>query len=270
MGGIKSHYESELKLMEKEQLPVYSYLFKPKNDVLRIIPIGDTHYGHKCCLVKKLTGFLKYIEETPDTYCILMGDLMENVLPETAMKHRGSMWEQNLTPEEQIQGLQKMLYPLAKKKKILLGVGGTHSLRSWFAAGFDPEQQLADELGYPFAPIDGLLNLTVGEHLYTLHATHGMGSTADPAAVLRKLLNQPRRMAAADIYLRGHHHTKVVAMDYHFDSATGRPRKVMYIGTGSFLGYVDTYAYRGELKPSVPGAVKLKLYKKNWDVHCTI
>ena len=51
---------------------------------------------------------------------------------------------------------------------------------------------------------------------------------------------------------------------------TGEPRKVFYVGTGSFLGYVDTYAYRGEMLPAVPGAVKVKLYKNRFDVHVTM
>jgi hypothetical protein len=271
MGGIKAHMDGEIELLSREVLPVFNYdLTKRGADVVRLVPIGDTHVGHKASLVDKLKGFLDYILETPNTYTILMGDLMENVLPDTVSKHRGAMWEQILTPSEQLVTLHKLLTPLAKKKKILYGVGGTHSLRSWYASGFDPEKALADELGYPFAEVDGLCNITVGEHVYTIHATHGTGSTSDPAAVLRKLLSQPRRVASADIYLRGHHHSKLVATDYHFDGMCGTPRKALYVGTGSFLGYVDGYAHRNTYLPAVPGAVKLKLYRDEWDVHATV
>jgi hypothetical protein len=261
---------SELELLERETIPVFNFSIRPKGNVVRIVPVGDVHYGHKACMVEKVKDFLKYIEKTPDTYTILMGDLIENVLPDTVGKHRGAMWEQCMTPAEQIAGLKKLLKPLVDKNKILFGIGGTHSVRSWYASGFDPEEGLAEELGYGFAALDGLANIRIGEHIYTIHAVHGTGSTGDPAAVLRKLLTQPRRIADADVYLRGHHHSKLVATDYRFDATSGRARKAIYAGTGSFLGYVGTYAERNAYFPAVPGAIKIKLYKGKRDIHVTI
>jgi len=181
------------------------------------------------------------------------------------------MWEQSMNPDEQIRILKELLVPLAEKKKILFGVGGTHSLRSWYATGFEPELTLAAELGIPFSLTDALAEVQVGaKQKYLIHAVHGNGSTSDPAAVLRKILAQPRRIADADIYLRGHHHSKVVATDYHFDCRTGKAKKALYVGTGSFLGYIDTYAQRNAYLPAVPGAVKMKLYSERHDVHVTV
>lgn len=271
MGGIKAHMDGELEMLENEQLPVFNFDLSHRGcKIVRIVPLGDTHVGHKSSMIDKFTKFRDYVLETPDTYTILMGDLMENVIPDTVGKHRGAMWEQSMTPPEQIVTLYNLLKPLAVKKKILFGVGGTHSLRSWYATGFDPEKVLLHELGVPFSDVDGLANIKVGDNVYTFHATHGTGGTSDPAAVLRKLISQPRRVASADVYLRGHHHSKLVATDYHFDATNGQPRKVLYIGTGSFLGYVDGYAHRATFLPAVPGAVKIKLYRDEWDIHATL
>jgi len=271
MGGIKAHMDKEVALMKQDQIKVFKYKLPATKGLIRIVPIGDIHLGHRQCLVKKAGDFLNYVLKTPDTYTILMGDLIENVLPDTVAKHRGAMWEQEMTPEQQINKLREMLKPLAEEGKILFGVGGTHSLRSWYASGFEPELQLAAELKYPFSLSDALAEVQVGaKQKYLIHAVHGNGSTSDPAAVLRKLLAQPRRIADADIYLRGHHHSKVVATDYHFDCRTGKARKALYVGTGSFLGYIDTYAQRNSYLPAVPGAVKMKLYGERHDVHVTV
>jgi len=270
MSGIRAHMQKELDILSSEAMPVFHFDLKCKGKFIRLVPLGDIHYGHRACMVDKVKKFIKYVAETPDTFTILMGDLMENVLPDTTNVHRGSMWEQSIHPSEQYDGLVKMLKLLADKKKILFGLGGTHSIRSWYATEFDPEEQLAKDLGYQYAHLDGLAILKVGNFSYKVHAVHGTGSTGDPAAVLRKILSQPKRIGEADIYLRGHHHSKVAATDYRFSVATGMAEKALYVGTGSFLGYTNTYAHRAGYSPAVPGAVKLKLYKEEKDIYVTV
>jgi hypothetical protein len=62
---------------------------------------------------------------------------------------------------------------------------------------------------------------------------------------------------------------KVVAMECVFDAVRGMARKVFYIGTGGFVGFVGSYVQRNGGKPHVPGVVKIKLYKGDRDVHVT-
>ena len=216
MGGIKDHMNGELTLLKREKMPVFNIKLNPKSEMIRIVPLGCLHYGHKSALVESIDGFINYILQTPDTYTILMGDIIENVLPETANRHRGSMWEQNLTPDEQQEMAVKKFSALAKAGKILFAVSGNHQIRTWYATGIHPEALIARELGIPFSPFDALANIQVGKNIYTVHALHGSGSTGDPAAVLRKVMQQTRRIQSADIYLRGHHHTKVISTTYHF------------------------------------------------------
>ena len=270
MGGIKAHMNGELNLLQREVMPVFNFNLRTKNEIVRIVPLGCLHYGHRASLVSSIDGFIQYILQTPDAYTILMGDLIENVLPETAMRHGGSMWEQSLTPDEQRAMAIRKLKPLADAGKILFAIAGNHQVRTWRLAGIHPEALIAEALGVPFSPFDALANITIGKQIYTIHAIHGGGATADPGAVIKKIMMQQKRFQGADIYLRGHHHAKAASTTYHFDAATGQPRKVFFVGTGSFLGYLDTYAYRGEMAPAVPGAVKVKLYKSRFDIHITI
>ncbi len=269
MPAIKHHMDKELSLLNREVMKVQTIVLPIKGDVARIVPLGCLHDGHAASLAQGIEGFIEYILKTPDTYTFLMGDLIENVLPETAVRHSGSMYEQDKRPSAQVEDTIKRFAELAKRGKILGSVKGNHQARSEYVADFSPEKYIAERLGIRYFGLDALLKIVVGKQEYFIHAMHGTGSTGNPAAVLAKVLQQRKRFDNADIFLRGHHHVKVIGGDYLFDARTGRAKKVFYIGTGSFLGYLDTYANRKELRPSLPGAVKIKLYKDRWDVHAT-
>lgn len=258
--------------MLSEKVKLIKHKLEPKKGLVRIVPLGCIHWGHRAAMLDYAQGFVDYILHTPDTYTILMGDLVENVLPGTTQKHLGSMWEQKMTPEEQIESSIKMFGPLAKAGKILGAVEGNHSMRSWYAAGISPEREIIHELGLNkiFTGLDGLMELTIGEQTYVLNYMHGTGGTSTSAEVLKKIRQMRERFAGADIYLRGHHHMKVAADEKFFDARTGKLKKVFYVGTGSFLGYLGSYAQRSEYRPVSPGAPKIKLYRDEWDVHTTL
>lgn len=270
MGGIKHHMDKELALLDREVMPVTYIKLPVKGNFARIVPLGCLHDGHYASLKAGIGGFIDYILKTPDTFTFLMGDLIENVLPETAARHKGSMYEQDKRPSQQVEDTIARLTPLAEAGKIIGAVKGNHQERSEYEADYSPEKYIAERLKIRYFGMDALLHLQVGSQIYYLHAMHGTGSTGNPAAVLAKLLMQKKRFENADVYLRGHHHTRVAAVDYHFDIKTGKATKVFYVGTGAFIGYVGTYAHRKELKPTAPGAPKVKLYGGRHDVHVTL
>lgn len=240
---------------------------EPKGDFARIIPLGDVHCGHRAALLEKFRRYIDYIKKTPDTWAIIMGDMAENVLHSTEAKYPGSMFEQIMTPEQQQEWIRETVEPIASK--VLFWLGSNHNTRSWFQAGMSPEKDTAKDLGIRWAELDGLANIQIGKNRYVIHATHGSGGASSASAVMRKLEQQAKMFYGADIYLRAHHHQKLMATECIFNAKTGMPRKVYYACTGSFLGYKDTYMHRNGGKPSALGAVKIKLYKNEWDVHIT-
>ncbi len=240
---------------------------EPKGDFIRIVPLGDLHCGNRAALLEKFQEYVEYVRVTPDTYVLIMSDMMENVLPSTAQKYPGAMFDQCMSPEEQKIWTKDVLKPIAPK--IIGWLDGNHNMRSWYAAQMSPEKDIARELGIRWFGLDALLTIQVGKNRYSIHATHGTGSAISAAAVAQKLQQQAKIYPGADVYLRAHHHIKFVASDQAFNARSGVARKVYYICTGSFLSYLNTYIHRGGGKPSALGTVKIKLYKGEWDIHVT-
>jgi len=253
-----------------EKIPVLKYFFNPKNGVVRLIPISCLHVGHKNFNVERGKGFIDYILKTESTYALMLGDTCENVLPETAARHKGSIHEQTMSVEKQRDVAISLLKPLADAKKILCWNESNHSLRSWYEAGFSVERHLAEKLNVPFAGTDALLNINVGKQAYSIHVTHGTGGGTTLQAVLTRLFAQASRVISADAYIRGHHHKKIIGEVCNIDARSGAIKKRILCATGCFMDYVDGYGHRNELPPVVPGCVKIKLYSKKWDIHATL
>jgi hypothetical protein len=253
-----------------EKLPTLTFKFRPKGKFIRIIPICCTHIGHANFNEKKLDGYLDYVLKTEDTYAIMLGDSIENVIGATVAKYPGAEHDQTINVEKQRELAYKKFLPLARKGKILAWTESNHSLRSWYAAGFSVEKWLAEKLRVPFCGTDALLKIIVGNLEYTIHATHGEGASTSLPSVFGKLLHQMGRVEGADVYLRGHHHKKVLADSVTIDAKTGLLRKRVLGATGCFMGYLDSYGHRKGLSPVVPGCIKIKLYSERWDVHATL
>src|SRR5437660_1148673 len=85
-------------------------------DKVRIIPVGDIHVGapENLCDWPKLIGTLKYIEDTPDTYMIGMGDYGDFA---TKMSRGPSVYQQTLSPQQQYEAILNAFRPLALKNK---------------------------------------------------------------------------------------------------------------------------------------------------------
>lgn len=253
-----------------EQFEVIKRELKVSGDFARIIPVSCMHIGHRQFNETKCKSYLKYILNTPDTYAIMLGDTIENVLPETANRHRGSMHDQILDVEKQRLVAAEMLAPLAEAKKIICWTESNHSLRSWFEAGFSVEGWIADQLGVKFAGLDAFLELKVGKQIYSIHATHGNGGGTSLQSVMGKLVAQTYRVPGADVYVRGHHHRKMLADPPWINGRTGEIKKQLLAATGCFMDYIGGYGHRGAMAPVDVGCVKVKLYRKQWDIHGTL
>jgi len=85
-----------------------------RNDGVEVICWGDVHLGNRTCDFQKALGYLKHAAEKGQ-YVLGMGDYMEAVLPTS----KGDIFEQGVSPDEQMETIIEALRPLAEKKLII-------------------------------------------------------------------------------------------------------------------------------------------------------
>jgi hypothetical protein len=126
-------------------------------------------------------------------------------------------------------------------------------------------------LGARYGGFGCFIDLTIGEQQYTIYAIHGKRGGTTPASALNNLIVMNQR-CMADIYLRFHHHKKIVFQDEIKKlTAEGlKEYKRTYGVSGSFLSWDNSYAEQCEYPISVQGCIKLKLFVKKWDVHASL
>ena len=152
---------------------------------ITIVPIGDVHLGNKDCQISNIKKLINYIAETPNVYCTLGGDIIDNGI--LYGKNIGVL-EQVKTPMEQIKTAVELFKPLADKGKILCIISGNHEQRSEKCTGLNGAYLMACELGLTniyrnnMAIMKILIgtrknNKKLGRHqTYTILVHHGKGS----------------------------------------------------------------------------------------------
>lgn len=99
---------------------------------VKVWAIADVHIGAKEC---DLAGFKRHmarIASDPDSYIVLVGDMMNNGLKDSLT----NVYEEVLPPHAQIEKCAELLEPV--KDRILGAVGGNHEARTKRAVDLDP------------------------------------------------------------------------------------------------------------------------------------
>lgn len=229
------------------------------NEPVIIIPLADIHLGNKGCNLEKLEQIVKLINETPNCYTILLGDLTETA---TKTSIGLGIFDEDFHIDVQLASVKKILKPLAEQGKILGALIGNHEMRLAYTVNLNPTYMICESLDIPYFGYQGYLSLAVGNQTYRILATHGKGNASTPQgkiAAVRKLVN----IADADIYLMGHIHGRMYDNDiiHEMDEQSGTvvPRIRHYVVCGSFLEYWGTYAEMKLLSPAITGSVMLVL-----------
>ena len=172
-------------------------------DRIRLIPWGDVHVGAKTCDWKKACRELKYIQDTPDTYLIGMGDYMDCAIKMGG--HGPSPFNSEYMPMEQFTILEETLKPLADAGKILGMHGGNHERWITELTGIDIINLLCRSLKVPYLGEGCDTNIQVNNTKYTIYSQHGASSAKLKHTKMGALINATRDIYA-DIYLMGHMH----------------------------------------------------------------
>lgn len=262
---INKAFDPEVKEQFKEALiiPEEGSFDRP----ITIIPITDVHFGSKQTNIHKLNQVLKYIEETPDCYTILLGDMME-----TATKRSVGLavYDEEIDLRDQLKFLSKALSPLAKAGKIIGVFTGNHEMRVAYLTSLNPAELLAERLGVHYFGYQGYISLKVGSQAYHIFAHHGVGGGSTPAGKLNAM-RRLNRVAEADIYLSGHTHGRMhdhdILMKINDETCRVEPKIRHYIVAGSFLEYWGGYAEMKLLPPSITGTIAFRLMPDQKKVH---
>lgn len=219
--------------------------------------MSDWHIGDRFCNLDKIKQELKEIEQDPEAYVILNGDLINNATKTSV----SDCYAEESTPMEQVHMLLELLGPI--KNKILLVTNGNHEARTYKTDGIDLTQLVCMQLGLEkkYCKEGGVLFLRMGTNLaqgpnrpfcYVIYSTHGSGGGRKEGSKAVRLADMAS-IVDADIYIHSHTHLPMIMKQGFFRTClnTSSVTKVekLFVNTAAQLeygGYGQTY----EFKPS--------------------
>lgn len=218
---------------------------------IKLLCLSDFHIGDELCNLKLIKDVLNDIKNSPNTFVILNGDLMDNAISSSV----GDTYNASMTPTQQILYLCDLLEPI--KNQILCISSGNHEHRTKKESGIDLMRITAKQLGIEDRYSEGwwylYLSLGMGNKhrpiLYTISGIHGYSGGRKYGGKINALVEMSDKVIA-DIYVMGHTHTPIMTRnsiyvpDYQHRSLVKKDK--YYLMTNSFLeygGYGERYGY---------------------------
>lgn len=230
-----------------------------------IIPIGDVHLGHRKANLHLLNNILQYIDQTPNCYTILIGDLAETA---TKTSVGTGMFDEDFHISGQMTYIKEMLKPLADKNKIIGAVMGNHEYRLQQMIGMNPIGMICEALNIPYSDYQGFAELYVGRFAYQVAFHHGAGGGTTEAS---KINSGAKQMAVveADLYVSGHTHARgdIEQPILYFENGMIKKKTRHIVTVGSFLEYFDNYPQMKMLPVSNIGPVCIELRHDAKEIH---
>lgn len=242
------------------------------NDIT-IYPISDVHLGSLEHNRVEWQKFVEKIQNEPNSYIILAGDLMNNATRSSV----SNVFDETLRPREQKERLIGFLTPI--KDKILCAVSGNHERRSGKDADNDPMYDIMCKLDLEdlYRQNIAFVKIQTGDRdqtrhgkasTYTLAVTHGSGGGMFTGSSVNKNERFAYTIDGLDCLITGHTHKGAVSkpakivIDPRNNMVSFRPFTVLTCQ--SWLNY-GGYAAQMMLLPSstatAGGAQKLVLQK---------
>lgn len=234
-------------------------------DSIELHTFADEHLGDEHCDVKRLLQRIEHVKNTPNAYCILNGDIIDNATKTSV----GDVYSQTLNPMEQLARAVEIFSPIADKCLCL--THGNHENRTARSEGINLSALLASQLGLHerYTSTSALLFVRLGEEAagrketngsgnvrkicYSIYALHGSGGGRKEGGKINRLAD----MAAiidADIYIHSHTHLPIIMKQAFYrtdvrNSTVGIADK-LFVNTASNLDYDGSYGEYGAYKPN--------------------
>ena len=231
---------------------------------VEIHTFADEHIGDEHSDIKRLLSRIEYVKNTPNAYCILNGDIIDNATKTSI----GDTYTQVYNPMEQLAKAVEIFEPL--KEKILCITHGNHENRTYKKEGINLSCLMAKQLGLydKYTSTSAVLFIRVGAEsrghketngsgkirkiCYTLYVLHGSGGGRKEGAKAIRLADMAS-IIDTDIYIHSHTHLPMVMKQaYHrIDTTNSAVALVdkLFVNTAANLKY-GGYGEAGEFKPS--------------------
>jgi predicted phosphodiesterase len=224
---------------------------------MQIHTFADEHIGDEQSDLKRLLARIEYVKNTPNAYCILNGDILDNATKTSI----GDTYTQALNPMEQLRKAVEIFSPI--KHKILCITHGNHENRTYKNEGINLSCLIANQLGLAnkYTPTSAVIFIRFGEGgkstnyrkaSYTIYVLHGSGGGRKEGSKANRLAEMAS-IIDTDIYIHSHTHLPMVMkqgfhrIDTH-NSAVSLVDK-LFINTAANLNY-GGYGEAAEFKPS--------------------
>ena len=217
---------------------------------------ADEHIGDEHSNIKRVLQRIEYVKNTPNAYCILNGDIIDNAT-RTSL---GDIYTQTDNPMEQLERAIAIFEPI--KDKILCITHGNHENRTYKKEGINISRLIATQLGLVdrYTPAAATLFIRFGREnqnhnrkvRYTVYVLHGSGGGRKEGAKAIRLADMAS-IIDTDIYIHSHTHLPMI-MKQAFHRCDNNNSVVtlvdkLFVNTAANLTY-GGYGEAGEFKPS--------------------
>jgi len=224
----------------------YTLPYEYDNRQFSLYPLGDIHFGTIHCDIPLLEKTIKEIKENPQAYWVGMGDFSEVIGlsdPRFIAEEIDPKFYESLgvLPIAETCLAAEMLSPIADK---CLGViEGNHEFEYRRRHYIDLTQMLAEKLKVPYLDNPSMMRLlfTRDHHLTRLvvYIDHAGGGGRKNGGKLNGIEDRTVDYEA-DIYLRGHVHSKICSVRRSYELSKGSnvkivPKERYYVLTGCYF-----------------------------------
>lgn len=238
------------------------------DEPITIFPISDVHFGALEHCSKEWLDFCKMVEQTPNAYVILGGDLVNNNVRTCGFINP---YDEVVRPREQKHRMVEFLTPI--KDRILCAVSGNHEARSLKDDDIDITYDIMTKLDIEdlYRPNMCFMKVSLGHRkrnnipiqTYTFGVTHGAGGGIYTGATVNRNERFGNVVDGLDCLIVGHTHKATITKPSKIviDRKNSKVTMSHYtvVSMTSWLNY-GGYAMRKMLLPSqVAEPQKLKL-----------
>jgi len=245
---------------------------------INVIPIFDVHLGSPECQEQEFIKFINTVAETPNTYLVLGGDLIDNGTRSSVT----NPFRATIPPSAQKREMAKILEPV--RDRILCMIPGNHERRSGKDADDDPIYDIAAKLDLEDLYRENIVfmkiqlgkstaNSVASEYRpsYVLVVTHGSGGGILTGGAVNRSERFGYVIDGMDALIVGHTHKPYttqpgkIYIDLRNNQVSIKPFKI--VSATSWLDW-GGYAARQMLLPSshCPNTITLSGYKKRMTV----
>lgn len=184
-------------------------------DKLTIVPVSDVHLGALEHNAYAWEAFIKEIQEEPDTYVMLVGDLINN----STRTSVANPFDEVMRPREQKKAMVEHLEPI--KHKVLCAVSGNHERRSLKDSDVDLTYDIMSRLDIENIYRENIAFVKIGlgtrptggtyECNFIFAVTHGTGGGVYTGAAVNRNERFGNVIEGADCIVVGHTHKGTVS-----------------------------------------------------------